>query len=169
MSSEAKVGKYSDLSTLSSSLWTAVTVGGGGLGISKTCFPNLLQFLDLSYSNFFNYYNFFREGRQGLEGKSVNPTRWQVCIFAVYVRTGGKLLSEKRCPSFEGWEGKREVHLEKELERKVVFLRISFDCICIRVHVYIDAETPTVKTWLADYSPFQCPRIISDDLYLVWK
>lgn len=52
MSSEAKVGKYSDLSTLSSSLWTAVIVGGGGLGISKPFFPNLLQFLDLSHSNF---------------------------------------------------------------------------------------------------------------------
>lgn len=66
----------------------------------------------------------------------MNPTCWQVCIFAVYVGTGGKLLSEKGCTSSEGWKGKHEVPLEKELERRIVFLQISFDCICIHVCMF---------------------------------
>jgi len=34
---------------------------------------------------------------------------WQVCIFAVYVGTGGKLLSEKGCPSSDGKGSTRSV------------------------------------------------------------
>lgn len=33
--------------------------------------------------------------------------------------------------------GKREVPLEMESERRVVFLRISFDCICIHVCMFM--------------------------------
>lgn len=93
----------------------------------------------------------------------MNPTRWQVCIFAVYMGSGGKLLGKEGCPFSEGWKGKCEVPLEKESEN---LFRLHM---CTSVHDYVDGEKPTAKIWLADCAPFQCPRITSGDLYLVWK
>lgn len=168
MSSAAKVEKYSDLSTLSSSLWTAVIVGRV-LGISKTCFPNLLQFLDLSYSIFFLIIIIFERGGMGWRGRA-----WIPCVGRyVYLQFMWGLVgsySAKKDAFFWRLERKAQVSSWEGVGEEGSFLANLFWLhMYTPVRVSVDAERPTVKTWLADCSPFQCPRIISDDRYLVWK
>lgn len=87
----------------------------------------------------------------------MNPTCWQVCIFAVSMGTGGSCSQTRmREVPLRSWRGGR-----LSCESLLIAYVFTWACLC--------AETPTGKPWLADYSPFQCPRITSDDLYLLWK
>ena len=123
------------------------------LGISKTCFPDLLQFLDCSYPKFFFVVIVFERGGKGWRGRPWIPCVGRYVYLQFMWGLVGNYSAKKDAPLLmereargPSWEGTGED------SRSLV--NLSWLHLCTHVQVYVDVETncKDLAGWLFSFT-----------------